>query len=99
MPLPPVNANVPNPVPVQPPVGGPQGPARGGVPAVPEPQAEPTAQEPTARSVAQKLDSVLIRAATMATRFAEPKAVAAAAAETKRTESARPLSPNGFIAP
>ena len=82
MPLPPVNANVPNPVPVQPPVGGAgRGSAPGGVLHVaPEPQAEPPVQQaPTARSLAQKLDSVLIRAATMATRSADAKSVAAAA--------------------
>ena len=51
MPLPPVKSNVPNPVPVQPPVGGAQGPANnapvGNPPAAPElPGEDPQAQAP-----------------------------------------------------
>lgn len=74
MPLPPVNANIPNPVPVQPPVGGAQGPANnapvGNPPVAPEPLDNPPPEAPRmpAGELVAKLDSLLVRAARTADR-------------------------------
>ena len=95
MPLPPVNANIPNPVPVQPPVGGAQGPANvapGNPPAAPEPlDGNPPVQAPrmpTGQLVA-KLDSLLLRAANTTTNSVDDAALEAAAGTANLDELTR----------
>ena len=96
MPLPPVKSNVPNHVPVQPPVGGAQGPVNnapvGNPPAAPElPGEDPQAQAPrmpTGELVA-KLDSLLARAAKTATASVDAAALEAAAGTAKLDEPTR----------
>ncbi len=93
MPLPPVHANVPNPVPVQPPVGGPQGPvhvAPGNPPVVPEPEGEaPQRPRMPAGELVAKLDSLLVRAAKTATASVDAAALEAAAGTAKLDEPTR----------
>ena len=95
MPLPPVRIDVPHPIPVQPPVGGPQGPANvapGNPPAAPElPGEDPQVQapRPPARELVAKLDSLLVRAAKTATASVDAAALEAAAGTAKLDEPTR----------
>ena len=95
MPLPPVNANIPNPVPVQPPVGGAQGPANnapvGNPPVAPEPLDNPPPEAPRmpAGELVAKLDSLLFRAAKTATASVDAAALEAAAGAAKLDDLTR----------
>ena len=94
MPLPPVHANVPNPVPVQPPVGGAQGPANNAPvnpPVAPEPLDNPPPEAPRmpAGELVAKLDSLLVRAAKTATASVDAAALEAAAGAAKLDDLTR----------
>ena len=94
MPLPPVNANIPNPVPVQPPVGGAQGPANNAPvnpPVAPEPLDNPPPEAPRmpAGELVAKLDSLLVRAAKTATASVDAAALEAAAGAAKLDDLTR----------
>ena len=90
MPLPPVNAKILNPVPVQPQVGGAQGAVNhapvGNPPVAPEPlDGNPPVQAPRmpVGELVAKLDSLLVRAAKTATASVDAAALEAAAGTAK----------------
>ena len=95
MPLPPVHANIPNPVAVQPPVGDAQGPANvapvGNPPVAPEPLGNPPPEAPRmpAGELVAKLDSLLVRAAKTATASVDAAALEAAAGAAKLDDLTR----------